>query len=83
MLCENEKCQVTKCQNQVNVRNWRIKNTSLCSICNKKIKFDASYCKKCLGLLKSEKNKERTIREYQNMLSVKGKHPSSGKSNKV
>ena len=94
MLCKNKKCQnefepktsnqkfcSVKCRNQVGSRSWRNKNSNYCKICNKKIKFSASYCKKCLGILKTEEYKEKTIKEYQDKKYLQGKHPSCKNAN--
>lgn len=48
-----------------------------CKSCNTPIKSGYTYCSKCWDNTSSfEKFSKMTLRDYQSLLSVKGKHPS-------
>jgi len=89
MLCHNKLCQnefepstynqkycCPKCSNVSHVREWSNKRKKTCLSCNTLIKHTATYCKPCLGKIKSKKYELLTLKDIHNKLSYLKKHPS-------
>ncbi len=88
MICHNNKCAASfdptrynqkyctvSCRNYGKVRAWRNKQGHRCA-CGQYILPESSKCKKCSVEAIILFTKDLTLGDYQNLPSVKGRHPS-------
>jgi hypothetical protein len=73
----NQKYCSDKCRIKFCVSNWRLKNKKLCPLCGvTKINHESKQCLECHRDSIKAGSQNKTIEEFINLLSVKGKHPS-------
>lgn len=61
-----------KCRNLVGKKHWDNNNKKICPYCQNNMSHDSITCKNCINI----NLKSKTLKEYKQLLSVKGKHPS-------